>query len=252
MEGRWRRTTSTAWTGLVLIGFSRSTGSDMAHPVRTSCSMCQLTNDTNLMVTLKGRSFPPSPGRVTSRSTWNWKHGIKIGTKKKRKRNSRLGQLFTLIFVHEHQHVISTTQSYPARGHTKRVSSVEAFLPIINWQTVTKNGHLEMLNHGVHHLPEKNIRGEKSRLNLTQSPDTVGCSLEPVSALSATCWPDEDIYQAWCPPRTDRRQSWGFPPGSSWPEAWWASQWCHSQVAVATWKGLGLQRLLRRQDAKTK
>lgn len=69
MEGRWRRTTSTACTGLVLIGFSRSTGSDMTRPVRTSCSMCQLTNDTNLMVTLNGRSFPPSPGRVTSRST---------------------------------------------------------------------------------------------------------------------------------------------------------------------------------------
>lgn len=70
MEGRWRRTTSTACTGLVLIGFSRSTGSDMTRPVRTSCNMCQLTNDTNLMVTLNGRSFPPSPGRVTSRSTY--------------------------------------------------------------------------------------------------------------------------------------------------------------------------------------
>lgn len=80
MEGRCRRTTSTAWTGLVLIGFSRSTGSATARPVNTSCSMCQLTNDTNLMVTLKGRSFPPSPGRVTSRSTWRGKQGLMLPT----------------------------------------------------------------------------------------------------------------------------------------------------------------------------
>lgn len=41
----------------------------MLRPVSTSWSMCQLTKETNLMETLKGRSFPPSPGRVTSRST---------------------------------------------------------------------------------------------------------------------------------------------------------------------------------------
>lgn len=70
MEGRCRRTTSTAWTGFVLTGLSRSIGAGAPRPVKTSCSMCQLTNDTNLIVTLNGRSFPPSPGRVTSRSTW--------------------------------------------------------------------------------------------------------------------------------------------------------------------------------------
>lgn len=69
MDGRCRRTTSTAWTGLVLMGLSSSSGSGMLRPVSTSWSMCQLTRDTNLMETLKGRSFPPSPGRVTSRST---------------------------------------------------------------------------------------------------------------------------------------------------------------------------------------
>lgn len=70
MEGRCRSTTSTACTGLVLMGLSSSRGSGMLRPVSTSCSMCQLTRDTNLMETLKGRSLPPSPGRVTSRSTW--------------------------------------------------------------------------------------------------------------------------------------------------------------------------------------
>lgn len=73
MEGRCRSTTSTAWTGLVLMGLSSSRGSGMLRPVSTSWSMCQLTRDTNLMETLKGRSFPPSPGRVTSRSTWGGK-----------------------------------------------------------------------------------------------------------------------------------------------------------------------------------
>lgn len=70
MEGRCRSTTSTACTGLVLMGLSSSRGSGMLRPVSTSWSMCQLTRDTNLMETLNGRSFPPSPGSVTSRSTW--------------------------------------------------------------------------------------------------------------------------------------------------------------------------------------
>lgn len=78
IEGRCRSTTSTAWTGLVLMGLSSSRGSGMLRPVRTSWSMCQLTNDTNLMDTLKGRSLPPSPGRVTSRSTCSrWRAGKK-------------------------------------------------------------------------------------------------------------------------------------------------------------------------------
>lgn len=70
MEGRCRSTTSTAWTGLVLIGLSSSRGSGKVLPVKTSCSKCQLTRETNFIDTLKGRSFPPSPGSVTSKSTW--------------------------------------------------------------------------------------------------------------------------------------------------------------------------------------
>lgn len=70
MEGRCRSTTSTAWTGLVLIGLSSSRGSGKVLPVKTSCSKCQLTRETNFIDTLKGRSFPPSPGNVTSKSTW--------------------------------------------------------------------------------------------------------------------------------------------------------------------------------------
>lgn len=72
MEGRCRSTTSTAWTGLVLIGLSNSSGSGKVRPVSTSCSRCQLTRETNLIDTLKGRSFPPSPGKVTSKSTCWW------------------------------------------------------------------------------------------------------------------------------------------------------------------------------------
>lgn len=83
MEGRCRSTTSTACTGLVLMGLSSSRGSGMLRPVRTSWSMCQLTNDTNLMDTLKGRSLPPSPGRVTSRSTCSRQ---RAGKNKKKKR----------------------------------------------------------------------------------------------------------------------------------------------------------------------
>lgn len=72
MEGRCRSTTSTAWTGLVLIGLSNSRGSGKVRPVSTSWSRCQLTRETNLIDTLKGRSFPPSPGKVTSKSTCWW------------------------------------------------------------------------------------------------------------------------------------------------------------------------------------
>ena len=72
MEGRCRSTTSTAWTGLVLIGLSNSSGSGKVRPVSTSWSRCQLTRETNLIDTLKGRSFPPSPGKVTSKSTCWW------------------------------------------------------------------------------------------------------------------------------------------------------------------------------------
>jgi len=45
--------------------------------------------------------------------------------------------------------------SYPASGDRKWANSVEASLPIVNWQTVAEDSHLEMLDHGVHHLPEK-------------------------------------------------------------------------------------------------
>lgn len=85
IEGRCRSTTSTACTGLVLIGLSSSRGSGMLRPVSTSWSMCQLTKDTNLMETLKGRSFPPSPGRVTSRSTCGG------GQEKRRARQDKVG-----------------------------------------------------------------------------------------------------------------------------------------------------------------
>lgn len=53
-------------------------------------------------------------------------------------------------------------ESYPTSGDRKWASSVEASLPIVNWQTVTKDGHLEMLNHGVHHLPRKTKKENKS------------------------------------------------------------------------------------------
>lgn len=52
-------------------------------------------------------------------------------------------------------------RTYPASGNRKWVCSVQAFLPIVNWQTVTKNGHLEMFDHRVHHLPAESIRRRK-------------------------------------------------------------------------------------------
>lgn len=55
----------------------------------------------------------------------------------------------------KHKHPNFSIKSYPTSGDRKWVSSVEASLSIVNWQTVTKDGHLEMLNHGVHHLPEQ-------------------------------------------------------------------------------------------------
>lgn len=54
--------------------------------------------------------------------------------------------------AHEDQE--SLEQPYPPRGHGERLDRVEAPLAIIHRKTVPKNGHLEMLDHGVHHLPE--------------------------------------------------------------------------------------------------
>lgn len=66
-----------------------------------------------------------------------------------------------------------------------------------------------------------------------------------------TCWLDVGTCQAWCPPRRGRHPFWGSPPGSSWPAAWWASPWCHSQAAEAWRIGTGPQRLLRGEQGGT-
>lgn len=54
-------TTSKAWTV--------SNGTLGSRPASASCSACRLTQDTHLIDTLKLRSLP-SPGMVTSSSTW--------------------------------------------------------------------------------------------------------------------------------------------------------------------------------------
>lgn len=60
-----------------------------------------------------------------------------------------------------------------------------------------------------------------------------------------TCSHGVDTSQAWCRPHTGRHPSWGSPPGSSWPAAWWVSPWCHSRASVARRTGTGPQRLLK-------
>lgn len=62
------------------------------------------------------------------------------------------------------QHPNFTIKSYPTRGDRKWVSSVETSFPIVNRQTVTKDGHLEMLDHGVHHLSEENGGKKQKKL----------------------------------------------------------------------------------------
>lgn len=139
MEGRCRRTTSTAWTGLVLIGLSSSSGSGMLRPVRTSCSMCQLTNDTNRMETLNGRSLPPSPGRVTSRSTCS-------------RTERRIVRIYELI-CERGQWQLVCASFYPSGSHRKWVGCVQAFLSIVDWPPIPEDGHLKVLHHRVDHLP---------------------------------------------------------------------------------------------------
>lgn len=118
MEGRCRSTTSTACTGLVLIGLSSSRGSGMLRPVSTSWSMCQLTKDTNLMDTLKGRSFPPSPGRVTSRSTFGEKERKKRGWERTTKIRSKESEFskgrIQVLFIHVMS--VSLFSSIPLQG----------------------------------------------------------------------------------------------------------------------------------------
>lgn len=69
--------------------------------------------------------------------------------------------------------------------------------------------------------------------------------------MMLTCWLAVGTCQAWCPPRRGRHPFWGSPPGSSWPAAWWASPWCHSQAAEAWRIGTGPQRLLRGKQRGT-
>lgn len=141
MEGRWRRTTSTAWTGLVLIGLSSSRGSGILRPVSTSCNKCQLTKDTNLIVTLNGRSLPPSPGSVTSRSTC--KH-IEVNSF-----NFFTTIHFLIILSYQIQRFIS----HPCGSHGQRVGCVQTFLSVVNRSSIPKDGDLKVLHHGVHNLP---------------------------------------------------------------------------------------------------
>ena len=61
MDGKCLITTSRAWIV--------SKGTLGSRPESASCNACKLTQDTHLMDTLKMRSFP-SPGNVTSSSTW--------------------------------------------------------------------------------------------------------------------------------------------------------------------------------------
>lgn len=61
MDGKCLMTTSRAWIV--------SKGTLGSRPESASCNACKLTQDTHLMDTLKMRSFP-SPGSVTSSSTW--------------------------------------------------------------------------------------------------------------------------------------------------------------------------------------
>lgn len=69
-------------------------------------------------------------------------------------------------------------QAHPRRGHGERFHRVEAPLPIIHWETVPKDGHLEMLDHGVHHLPEGQeeetaVRGDTVLIQLSTKTQPV-------------------------------------------------------------------------------
>lgn len=68
MEGRCRVMTSRAWT--------ESSGTSLRWPERASSSIWRLTTEIHCSDTLNVWSFP-SPGRVTSRSTWRWQNGTK-------------------------------------------------------------------------------------------------------------------------------------------------------------------------------
>lgn len=63
--------------------------------------------------------------------------------------------------------------SYPTSGNWKRASCVEASLSIINWKTVTKDSHLEMLNHGVHHLSTDTRRKQITTINICLQAETI-------------------------------------------------------------------------------
>lgn len=86
-------------------------------------------------------------------------------------------------------------QAHPPRGHGQRFHRVEAPLPIIHWKTVPKEGHLEMLDHGVHHLPEGQseetaVRGDTVQDELStqnkpvQPPSPVQVPSQPPSSAS--------------------------------------------------------------------
>lgn len=136
----------------------------MLRPVSTSWSMCQLTKDTNLMETLKGRSFPPSPGRVTSRSTCRGGGGKKRdGTKKVRLHLVRVEsvsmcvcrvcaiqvrEIFLCFYVY-----VCLSSSHPCGCHRQWVGCVQAPLSIIDWPAIPKDCHLKVLHHRVNHLP---------------------------------------------------------------------------------------------------
>lgn len=180
MEGRCRSTTSTACTGLVLMGLSSSRGSGMLRPVSTSWSMCQLTRDTNLMETLNGRSFPPSPGSVTSRSTWGGgqKESRRTRQDKRRLAHRRLCLLRVDLCVWRRNVYVFffyamclwCFPAHPCGCHRQWVGCVQALLSIVDWPAIPKDCHLKVLHHRVNHLPAQHTN--KHRLSYT-----VGCEI---------------------------------------------------------------------------
>lgn len=128
-------------------------------------------------------------------------------------------------------------ETHPISPNWQWMCCVHVPLPVIARLSVSKDLHLEVPHHGVHHLPARCKNRGKGDIDAA----SVFLHLMPLKGpnlwvmnhlVSFTCWPFEAVSQAWCRYHSDRHQSWESAPGSDWQGAGWVSPPCRGRDAA--------------------
>lgn len=157
--------------------------------------------------------------------------------------NQQHSSLFYIYTLFNLCRVKSNTN--PVSPNWQWICCVHVPLPIVARLSVSKDLHLEVPHHGVHHLPRTQEK-QDGEMQTQVIGDTVliGQSLVRITVDQHlrhvlfklccwfTCWPSEAVSQVWCRYHSDRHQSWESEPGSGWQGAGWVSPLYQGRDAV--------------------